>query len=180
LVDGGGVFGSKVAEMAGENGGLKIYRLAGYHGISKLQSVHTAGHNDISNVRYYTRFSAVNPPSPLMEGIQCSNKNSWPLCQTNSRRPSTAASTRSGVCEGDTVLADPEEKGNPILSTEGPSCVALLHCATSVCTTAPGVVCEFGDSGRDTVYPVGTGMNMENMGCAMSIVSMISTVWPAV
>ena len=127
LVGGGGVFGSEVAEMAGGIGGLEGCSFLGYDGMSKLQSVHTAGHNDISNVRYYTRFSAVNPLSSLMEGIQCCNKNLWPMRQTNSRRPSTAAFSGSEVCEGDTALTELEDEADPVISTEFSSSSASVR-----------------------------------------------------
>ena len=66
LVGGGGVFGSEVAEMAGGIGGLEGCSFLGYDGMSKLQSIHTARHKDISNVRYYTSFIALNASSSLM------------------------------------------------------------------------------------------------------------------
>ena len=150
-----------------------------YDIMSKLQSVHTAGYKDINNVRYYTRSSAVNPFCSLMEGIQCFNKNSWPMCQTNSLRPSTAAFMERGVCGGDTVVPDPEDEANPVTSTESSSSDALLHCPPSVSTLASDVGCEFSDNTRDTVYPVATGMNIGSMRYAVSIVSMISTVHTA-
>ena len=70
LVGEGGVFGSDVAEMAGGIGGLEGCSFLGDDGMSKLQSIHTAGHKDISSARYYTSFFAVNAPSSLISGIQ--------------------------------------------------------------------------------------------------------------